>query len=301
MGEITTKSSALASYILQSKEELQAILRVTGPVNGYDIVNTVVSLTSSSMSVDSVLTPHSDDPNTEQPSYRYGFTLNIKSGKISYLSNPVNLFEEEHSFLVFQNMVNGFVMNGALKTRIVAFKQQINILSNSCELYVTSSNFAFGKFKYAKGDAEMTLQTSYVHERVIPKNTRIRLDAVPASYSGTYTYGFSHWLKNGRILSNNNYLEFPIKDNGNYVAVFDEPSYVVNVSAKPANAYAILSGNGRYAYGDTATIYATPNGYYMFDKWAINGAYLDKPVNPYSFVVTNNVDAVAYFNTYAIN
>ncbi len=71
------------------------------------------------------------------------------------------------------------------------------------------------------------------------------------------------------------------------------PSYTINASASPSGTGTIL-GAGSYPSGSNATLTATPNAGYGFDRWTEGGSPVS--TNPrYSFTVTRNRTLVANF------
>ena len=54
-----------------------------------------------------------------------------------------------------------------------------------------------------------------------------------------------------------------------------------------------MTGGNTYTYGATATVEVTPNQYYVFDNWTMNGTVVsDEP--SYTFVVTQDCQLVAH-------
>ncbi|MBQ7977630.1 MAG: hypothetical protein IJ301_03490 [Clostridia bacterium] len=130
-------------------------------------------------------------------------------------------------------------------------------------------------------------------------------DTTTIEGSGTTSYC---WLRSG--LSGNNYIAMQVGSsgsanfnpvNGSYgvrpaahislsalkdAAKFNATTSVINSSMGTATG-------GIYHYNTTVTITATPNAGYLFDYWMIDGVRVE--YNPYSFVITADVTALAYF------
>ena len=72
----------------------------------------------------------------------------------------------------------------------------------------------------------------------------------------------------------------------------------ITVSADPAEGGSV-SGDGVYDFNDTCTLTATPNDDYLFLYWSCNGAVVSNAPT-YAFVVTQDADYVAHFETKGI-
>lgn len=96
---------------------------------------------------------------------------------------------------------------------------------------------------------------------------------------------FSHWsdgeTDNPRIIT--------ITDNISYIAYFEASHYFVNVVSNDESMGAV-TGGGNYEYGSTVTLIATPHPGYHFERWS-NGV----EDSIYSFMVTNDINLIAYF------
>ncbi|MBP5642729.1 MAG: M6 family metalloprotease domain-containing protein [Bacteroidales bacterium] len=108
-------------------------------------------------------------------------------------------------------------------------------------------------------------------------------------------YSFVKWTKNGTQVSTNPTYSFTVTQSASYVAHFTLNTYQVTVSADPAAGGTVTGGN-TYTYGATATVEVTPNQYYVFDNWTMNGTVVsDEP--SYTFVVTQDCQLVAHLTS----
>ncbi|HRX68915.1 MAG TPA: choice-of-anchor J domain-containing protein [Tenuifilaceae bacterium] len=105
-------------------------------------------------------------------------------------------------------------------------------------------------------------------------------------------YTFSTWTENSNEVSSSKTYSFTAESDRNLTANFLINTYIVSTSVQPQNS-GTVSGGGEYNYNSTATLEATPNAGWLFEKWSINGS--ESTQNPYSFAVTEATEAVAYF------
>lgn len=108
-------------------------------------------------------------------------------------------------------------------------------------------------------------------------------------------YAFLYWTVDDQPISVENPFTFqPIQDVV-VTAVFTEVAigHLVNVSCDPRMG--TVSGSGDYVEGSTATVTATPNPGYRFVCW-MNGSTQVSSDNPYTFVVTSDIDLYAVFS-----
>lgn len=105
-------------------------------------------------------------------------------------------------------------------------------------------------------------------------------------------YNFVNWTKNGNVVSLINSFSFNVTENAEYVANFELPSFTVSVEADPQEG-GVVTGNGTYTYGETATVSVIPNANYQFAGWIENGSVVSVD-DVYSFVVTEDHHLVAH-------
>ncbi len=113
-------------------------------------------------------------------------------------------------------------------------------------------------------------------------------------------YHFTHWTKDGSVVSTRPAFSITVTENAHYVAHFAIDTYYVTVVANPANS-GLVTGEAAYQYGEQCTVTAFALEGYHFVRWTMNGTQVS--TNPvYTFTVTQNAELVAYFtlNQYQI-
>lgn len=99
-------------------------------------------------------------------------------------------------------------------------------------------------------------------------------------------YVFDHWsdgvTANPRVIT--------VNDNMSFTAYFNQITYTITVNASPASG-GIVEGEGSYTYGSTATLYAIPNGGYVFVGWSDGSSE-----NPHYVTVTGDATYTAVFS-----
>ena len=105
-------------------------------------------------------------------------------------------------------------------------------------------------------------------------------------------YCFYYWSENGTVVSSNATYSFTVTGNRSLVAKFGEP-FSITVSANPAEGGTVL-GAGTFDYGATATITATANEGYVFNRWTLNGSAVSY-LSTYTVTVTSEDEYVAEF------
>ena len=107
-------------------------------------------------------------------------------------------------------------------------------------------------------------------------------------------YIFLNWTENGNVVSNNPTYSFTVTTDASFVANFVQDSYTITATANPPEGGSV-NGVGTYNYGETATLSATANEGFVFNKWTKNGIQVS--TNPtYSFSVTESASYVAVFS-----
>ncbi len=112
-------------------------------------------------------------------------------------------------------------------------------------------------------------------------------------------YCFSHWTKNGIVVSNDATYSFPVTEDATYEANFYMISYSISASADPSAGGAV-SGAGLYSYGISCTLTAAPNAGYTFVSWKKNGSQVSMDPE-YTFTVVENATYVAEFTLNSYN
>lgn len=116
-------------------------------------------------------------------------------------------------------------------------------------------------------------------------------------------YIFNGWIIDGDENSERMQptYSFEVEGDITIVAKFVEASipFTVTTKAMPVEG-GTVSGGGQFSEGAQCTLMATPNTGYVFDHWMINGEddqQMGRVPNPYVFNVTEDVEAVAVFNS----
>ena len=143
------------------------------------------------------------------------------------------------------------------------------------KLFVTSGDYTYNIYRNSVKIASSISATSYTD---------------PGLSSGTYNYYATTNFYGGESGASHTAT----------VAIGGGGTHTVTVSANPA-AGGIVTGDGTYNHGATATLTATANTGYTFINWTKNGTVVS--ANPtYSFTVTEDASYVANFelNSYTI-
>lgn len=106
-------------------------------------------------------------------------------------------------------------------------------------------------------------------------------------------YNFVNWTLNGQVVSTEPSISFTVNANVTYVAHFTLKTFVINVTASPAQGGEV-TGAGTYEYGTLCSITATPNEGYAFVHWTKNGTVVSEEPE-YTFYVLQNGTYKAVF------
>ena len=106
-------------------------------------------------------------------------------------------------------------------------------------------------------------------------------------------YKFSKWTENGDDVSTEARYTFTVERNRTLVAMFEQKSYTITVTANPEDG-GTVTGWGTYAYGATCILTATPNPGYTFTNWK-KGNVIESTEPIYSFEVTEDASYTATF------
>ncbi|MCL2682629.1 MAG: InlB B-repeat-containing protein, partial [Bacteroidales bacterium] len=106
-------------------------------------------------------------------------------------------------------------------------------------------------------------------------------------------YTFVNWTINGTIVSVTPDYNFDVTGDVTLVANYTLNVYTIAVSANPT-AGGTVTGGGRYTYGTSVTVTATPNTGYNFVGWTENDTSVSGNAS-YQFTVTGNRNLVANF------
>ncbi|MCL2435541.1 MAG: InlB B-repeat-containing protein [Lentimicrobiaceae bacterium] len=124
----------------------------------------------------------------------------------------------------------------------------------------------------------------------VSNGTFLTVEAFPEE---CYTFT-GWWTQDGDFISISNPYTFNVTKSDTLVAQFEINSFTVNLSALPITGGGV-SGGGNYNCGDTATVTATPNDCWTFIGWWTQEGNSVSTDNPYTFVVAENINLVAYF------
>ena len=118
--------------------------------------------------------------------------------------------------------------------------------------------------------------------------------------TGNVGYAFTHWTKDGEMVSTNATYSFIVSENASFVANFESASYTITTTVNP-EVGGTITGAGTFGHGATATLTATANEGYTFVNWTKDGETLSTNAT-YSFTVTEAGNYVANFesNSYAV-
>ncbi|MDR0927749.1 MAG: InlB B-repeat-containing protein, partial [Ignavibacteria bacterium] len=112
-------------------------------------------------------------------------------------------------------------------------------------------------------------------------------------------YKFVGWLRGSQQVSGNAMYAFTVRADDEYVAKFEAipketPQYIVTATANPSEAGTVQLSDKYVDSGSTCTANTTANADYKFVNWTENGIAIYAN-NPYSFVVTKDINLVANF------
>ena len=141
----------------------------------------------------------------------------------------------------------------------------INLISGNYSVNVGTANAEFGTADYVTTDCENGLAT---------------IEAIPATH-----YRFTHWSDG----NTDNPRSLTLTQDTVLTASFEPDTFVVSAVAEHDSMGTVI-GSGTYFNGETASLFAYPNGGYVFSHWEDNSVG-----NPRTLVVTGDVSATAFF------
>ena len=113
-------------------------------------------------------------------------------------------------------------------------------------------------------------------------------------------YAFSDWTEHGSRVSTDATYTFTVDGSHNLVANFTADNgsegtqtYTINVSARPIEG-GIVTGRGTFQEGQSCTVTATANYYYLFENWTEDDLVVSTDAN-FTFTVTCSRSLVANF------
>ena len=164
----------------------------------------------------------------------------------------------------------------------------------------TSTTYSFLATTNRSFVANFQLATYNITANVNPENAGTVTGAGTYEHGETVTltagestgYLFLNWTENNEEISTSQTYTFTANANRNIIANFQPKTFTVTTSVSPENG-GTATGGGSYSFNTTATLEATPNTGWIFEKWIVDGNEIE--TNPYSFSVTENIDASALF------
>ncbi len=146
---------------------------------------------------------------------------------------------------------------------------------------------------------------------VTPENTGVVLgqgfykqgEEVTLTASPNVGINFTAWMEEGDILTDDQdepigeVYSFTATENRHLLAVFDGDMHAITVSAEPTDGgSAEVNQEGNFFEGELATVTATANAGYAFEKWTLGVEGPQLSGNPsFSFTVNEDRDLVAHF------
>ena len=107
-------------------------------------------------------------------------------------------------------------------------------------------------------------------------------------------YRFVNWIKDGNVVSSDNPFTFEVTENADYEALFALQAFTVDIDVDPVEG-GVVTGNGTYAYGETANVKVIPNPNYRFTGWFENGSMVSL-CDSYYFKVTADRHLVVHLS-----
>ncbi len=107
-------------------------------------------------------------------------------------------------------------------------------------------------------------------------------------------YDFVNWTEDGKVISTERNVTFPVNGNRNLTANFKLKKFTVDCSANPSSAGS-TEGCGRFDYGKEITASAKPDQGWNFLNWTENGNVVSSDAN-YKFTVTRYRNLIANFS-----
>ena len=132
--------------------------------------------------------------------------------------------------------------------------------------------------------------------------------------SGTYEYGttvtvsvtktnagykFIGWKNSsGIVISTENNYSFTFNESTLLTAYFETEKYTITLVSD--SVHGSVTGSGTYEYGSLITIYASPEQYYRFNGWKVNGEIISTDAE-YTFTVEKNMELTGSFSLLMYN
>jgi len=125
-----------------------------------------------------------------------------------------------------------------------------------------------------------------------PYGAEITVSAIPDSLCYTFVY----WSEEGVIITTDPFFTFTVTQSHNLVANFVEIGgpYTVTLSASPSEGGSVYGGSYNIPCGTEITVCATPDTYFTFINWTVNGVEVSTELC-YTFTVNQSLHLVANF------
>ena len=134
--------------------------------------------------------------------------------------------------------------------------------------------------KYGEGGTATTSDTQ------VMSGWEVTLTATPEK-----TYRFVNWTLGGKEVSRENPYKAVITKSAQYQANFEKDNYKVSVKESEGGSVK-ASQKGDVLNGTKVTFTATPQDYYSFVNWTVNGVEVSKE-NPYTATITEDMEIKA--------
>ena len=140
---------------------------------------------------------------------------------------------------------------------------------------------------------------SSTHSGSVEENTLVTVTATPAT-----GHHFVQWQYGAGQTSTANPYTFTLTGDITLNALFAADTYTITATSS-SNTMGSVSGGGEYAYGATATLYATPNSGYHFVQWQDGNTDNPRTVTvtanaTYTATFEANLPSVTYYNVTVI-
>ena len=122
---------------------------------------------------------------------------------------------------------------------------------------------------------------------IVLNGTKVTLTATPKE-----GYSFVNWTVNGEEVSKENPYEVIVAKSTQYQANFEKDNYTIKVIADEGGT--ATANKAQVGYNGQVTLTASPNFYYEFVSWTVNGEKVST-ANPYTATITANTEFKANF------
>ncbi len=200
----------------------------------------------------------------------------VLSGFGSYFSDDqgqviITLVDGEYNYLATKHG-----MEGAAGTITISGDETLNIIMDYLRYDLTLS-------AHPEEGGSVNGAGQYYH------GENATVTAIAADF-----YDFSHWSKDGMIVSTETDYSFDVFSDMHLDAHFNIHTYIVNAAAMPAIG-GNVDGTGEYDHGAMVILTAIPASGYEFVEWTENGESIADAGIIYSFEALTDRELVAHF------